>query len=314
MITLRGVLLNWNDHAEAERCIDALQASGGIRLDLLVVDNGSSGPDVARFRARLGPDRVLALDDNLGYAGGMNAGIRFWQARPGREPILLITPDARVGTETLAVLAAELEREAEAGVVGPLVVHSREGSGWVTAGGMVRPARVQSAPLQRPRSTDPHDVEWIDGCCMLVRPDVLRDVAGFDERYFIYFEETDFCARVRRKGWRVRLLPGVEIDHPKAPGTLPPYYFYYMVRNRYLFWAENHGIGFWKVAATVAWATLRAWGSVAKAVVVPGRRREVRARLRDARLQLRAAWVGSVDHLRRRYGRMPESRMPRRAR
>ena len=313
MRTVRVVLLNWNDRAQAERCLDAVLASEGVRMDPLVVDNGSTGDDVAVLTARLGEERVLALPENFGYAGGMNAGLRFWRERGGEDPVLLVTPDARVQPGTVARLLEALDSTPDAGIVGPLVVHSRE-TGWVSAGGVVRPSRVQSAPLHEPRSDQPHDVDWIDGCCMVLRASALRDVDGFDDRFFIYFEETDLCTRARQAGWRVRLVPDAEIDHPKAPGTLPPYYFYYMVRNRYLFWSKNHGVGFLPVALNVAWATVHAWGSVLKALVLPSRHGQLRARLRDARLQLRAARVGTRDHLRGRYGRMPESTMPRPAR
>ena len=316
------VLLNWNDRAQAERSLDAVLASAGVEVDALVVDNGSRGDDVAVLTRRLGPDRVLSLPENYGYAGGMNAGLRFWRERAGEEgaggggggaPVLVLTPDAIVQPDTLRRLAEELDRTPDAGLVGPLVVHARD-PGWVSAGGRVIPGRVESGPLHEVRSPEPHDVDWIDGCCMLIRGEALREVEGFDDRFFIYFEETDLCARVRAAGWRVRLVPGTEIDHPKTPGTLPPYYFYYMVRNRYLFWAKNYGVGFWRVAARVARATVWAWGSVAKALVLPSRRGQLHARLRDARLQLRAALVGTLDHLRGRYGRMPASRMPRSAR
>lgn len=308
------VLLNWNEREQAERCLERVRGSEGVAVDVVVVDNGSVGDDAARFRALLGADRVLALPENRGYAGGMNAGIRFWlEAAPGT-PILVVSPDAALRPETGARLLAELEATPDAGVVGPVVVHS-EAAGWLSAGGTVEPRWVRARQSRRVVASAPYDADWIDGCCMLLRADALRDLGdGFDERYFIYFEETDLCTRARRAGWRVRVVPSARIDHPKSPGTLPPYYFYYMVRNRYLFWRKNHGIGPIRVAATVAAATARSWGAAVRSLVVPGRRAEWPARLRDARLQLRAAWAGTRDHARGRYGRMAESRMPRSAR
>jgi GT2 family glycosyltransferase len=301
------VLLNWNDREQAEHCLDAVLASEGVEADVLVVDNGSSGDDVPRLTARLGPDRVLALPDNVGYAGGMNAGLGFWRERGGGEPVLILTPDATVAPGTLRRLVDELAADDRAGVVGPLVVHSREGAGLVSAGGAIDVRRVRTRPFPAARDSGPFDADWIDGCCMLVRRDAVEQLS-FDERFFIYFEETDFCHRARQAGWRVRVVPDAVVEHPKSPGTLPPYYFYYMVRNRYLFWQKNFGVGAGRVAAVVAWLTLRGWAAAARSLVA--RRDDGRARLRDARLQLRAAWAGTGDHLRGRYGRMPAARMP----
>lgn len=304
------VLLNWNEHEVASRCLDRVLASEGVAPDVLVVDNGSAGDDVTRFRARLGEARVLATGANLGYAGGMNAGLRFWREAAPQRPVLLITPDAAIGPDTLRLLLDELERTPDAGIVGPVVVQSAA-TGWISAGGTVDRRRVRTHPRREVAAAQPYDADWIDGCCMLLRTAALRDLGdGFDERYFIYFEETDLCCRARQASWRVRVVPGARIAHPKSHGTLPPYYFYYMVRNRYLYWSKNHGVGALRVGVSVALATARSWGAALRSLVVPARRCEWPGRLRDARLQLRAAWVGTRDHFRRRYGRMPDSTMP----
>lgn len=305
------VLLNWNDQEQAERCLDAVRASRGAEVDVLIVDNGSAGDDVPRLMERVGEHRVLSLPENRGYAGGMNAGLRFWRDEGGGAPVLILTPDAALPPDALTRLVGELDATPEAGVVGPVVVYSRT-TGRVGAGGVVEPAAVRAPLLGVAQRQEPYDVDWIDGCCMLVRSEALAAVPdGFDERFFAYFEETDLCGRVREAGWRIRVVPDAFVDHPKSEGTLPPYYFYYMVRNSYLFWRKNFGTSPVRVAIRVAEDTARSWGAFARAVLVPSRRAEWRARLRDARLQLRGAWAGTVDYLRGRFGPMPETRMPR---
>ena len=308
--TIRVVLLNWNSHEQADRCLQRLQDSVGVVVDVLVVDNGSAGDDADWFRGRLGADRVLALPHNTGYAGGMNAGIEFWLRQGHSDPILIITPDAAVASDTLRILADELARTPDTGIVGPAMFYARGSNPLVCSGGAVEPdhARVR---LQRGRSNETRDVDYVDGCCMLCRPAALRDVTGFDEAYFIYYEEIDLCRRVRAAGWRVSVVPGAEVDHPKDVGLLPPYYFYYMTRNRYRFWRKNYNVGFGRVAAQLVLETARGWASAARAAVVPSRRAHWRGSLRDATLQTRALVHGTRDHLAGRYGRMPDGRMPR---
>jgi GT2 family glycosyltransferase len=309
---VRAVLLNWNDRSGTERCLERLGASEGVHPDVLVVDNGSAGGDAAFFRGRLGSHRVLALPENRGYAGGMNAGLRFWREREGRAPILLVTPDARVAPDALRRLLEELERTPGAGLVGPLVVYSDEPE-RIGAGGVVDADARRAYLIRKVAGDGPHDVDWIDGCCMLIRPGALEDVGELDERYFAYFEETDYCERARRAGWSVRLVPAAVVEHPKIVGTLPPYYFYYMARNRYLFWEKNFDIGWPRIALQVAGQTARAWASVVRDLVTPARRSLWRGHLRDARLQLRGAVRGTADHLRGRHGPMPSGRMGPRA-
>jgi GT2 family glycosyltransferase len=307
---IRVVLLNWNTRHQTEVCLAALARSLDVEPDVLVVDNASRGGDAAFFAARLEPDRVLPLAENRGYTGGMNAGIRFWFEAGSEAPILVLTPDALVEPGTLRRLLDEMDATPDAGVVGPLVVHCRQ-SGRVSAGGVVDGRRLLSWTLPHPLAGTPYDTDWIDGCCMLLRPEALADVSPpFDERFFAYYEETEFCGRVRAAGWRVRVVPDAVVDHPKSVGTLPPHYFYYMVRNRYLFWQTSQGASTFRVAPGVAWATARSCASAVRALLLPSGRHEWRARVRDARLQLRGAWAGTRDHLRRRYGAMPDATMP----
>jgi N-acetylglucosaminyl-diphospho-decaprenol L-rhamnosyltransferase len=306
---VRAVVLNWNMRERTDRCLDALLASRGVEVDVVVVDNGSAGDDARHFRRRLGPDRVLGLPENIGYAGGMNAGIAFWR-RPGEPtPVLILTPDATVTPDTVRLLADELEATPDAGVVGPLVAYNRE-LGLTGAGGMVDPRRAAVRPVRMPVDRRPYDTHWIDGCCMLLRTEALEAVLPpFDPAYFMYFEETEFCGRARQAGWRVRVVPAAVVDHPKQVGGQAPWYYYYAARNRYRFWRRNHGVRFPRVAAALLAETARSWASVARAALVSARRPELGLRFRDARLQTRGAVQGTRDYLAGRTGRMPDGRM-----
>jgi GT2 family glycosyltransferase len=153
------------------------------------------------------------------------------------------------------------------------------------------------------QSPKPYDTDWIEGCCILLRPAALDDVGTFDEAYFMYFEEVDLCHRLRNRGWRVRLVPTTSVLHPKPIGHFSPDYCYYMTRNGYRFRAKNFGVG--TAAASLEtvrssfWLTALALASV----LLPTRWNEARARWRDCWLQLEGAWLGTRDHLSGRYGR-----------
>jgi GT2 family glycosyltransferase len=308
--TIRAVLLNWNSREQAYRCLERLRASAGVTVDTLVVDNGSAGDDADWFRERVDEDRVLALAENTGYAGGMNAGIRYWLEQGGSQPILIITPDAGVNDHTLRLLHDQLDSAPDIGIVGPAMFYARGLKPWVSAGGVVEPDHTRVRLLPVDTQTEPGDVDYVDGCCMLCRPLALADVVGFDPGYFIYYEEIDLCGRVRDAGWRVRVVPAAEVDHPKDVGRHPPYYFYYMTRNRFRFWKKNYDVGFTPVAGRLVVETARSWASALRAIVVPSRRPDWRGAMRDARLQTRALVHGTRDHLADRYGRMPDGRMP----
>ena len=305
-----AVVLNYNQSAAACQAWDELKRSQGIDVDVLVVDAASAPRDRDELRSHVPADRLLLLAENLGYAGGMNAGIRFWHEHAPGAAILLVTPDARLPPDLALALWQALVADDTIGAVGPVVVY-RESPPRIGAGGRVDPRRARVRLIPEVRATTPYDADWIEGCCIMLRPRALLDVGGFDEEYFLYFEEVDLCHRLRRAGWRVRVVPTARVRHPKASGRLPAHYYYYMTRNGYRFWARNFGTATGLAAMEPLRSTLWLGALALGSVLLPTRWREVPDRWRDWRLQLRGAWAGTRDHLRGRYGRGPVSTPPR---
>lgn len=299
-----ATIVNWNEYDRTVTCLERLVRSEGVSPRVLVVDNGSRGEDADRLESRSDVERVVRLSENRGYAGGMNAGLRAWLAEDVKDPILILTPDAELAPRALRRLVDALDAEPGAGVVGPVVVYRDGPDPILGAGGRIEPERVRASLIRRPPEERVYEVGWIDGCCMLVRPEALASVGGFDERYFIYFEETDLCHRLHRAGWSVHVARDAIVRHPKEDGLWPYYYYYYMTRNRFLFWRKSFDIGTAPVLARVGVAVIRTFGSWIQSLVLPRLWRASPARMRHFGRQLRGAIAGTRDHLRGRYGRM----------
>lgn len=297
-----AVILNYNQSEAARRAADELKQSRDVDIDVLMVDAASESDDRDLLRQHFGQDRLLLLPENRGYAGGMNAGIRFWQKCAPGTPILLVTPDARVAADVAFALLQELQADARIGAVGPVVVYRDAPKRRIGAGGAVDARRGRIRLLGEIQAPTPYDADWIEGCCVMLRPEAIDQVGGFDEEYFLYYEEIDLCQRLWRADWRVRVVPTVFVAHPKAAGQLPPHYYYYMTRNAYRFWARNFGSRTAVAAVESMRSTLWLAAIAVGSLLIPTRWREARSRCRDSWLQLRGAWAGTRDHLRASYG------------
>lgn len=307
---VHAVVLNFNQGEATVQAVEELRRSRGVEVDVLAVDSASDPADLAGVRAAIDSDHLLALPRNLGYAGGMNAGLSFWSDVDPEVPVLLVTPDARVGEGVVAELLSALDAHSAAGAAGPVVVYSTEPRRRIGAGGTVHPRRGRIRLLSEVRGREPYEVEWIEGCCMLLRPEAVREIGGFDEEYFLYFEEVDLCHRLRKGGWRVLLVPGASVLHLKEPGGQGAHYFYYMVRNAYRFWRRNFDVPAIRPALESVRATLWLMLVAVGLLLRPNRWDEIPARIRDLRLQVAGAWAGTLDHIRGRYGPRRESRQP----
>lgn len=238
------VILNYGDPGDTVGCVESLERSDDLDLDLVVVDNGPAGARHDELRALIGArGETIATGDNLGYAGGNNVGIARVLDR-GCDQVWILNPDTVVERDTLPLLRAHLDAVGDCGIVGPrLVLPGSPPRIWFDGGlvdlerhgatGHVSMGLVEwQAPP--PRAVD---VGYVTGASMLVRREVVEQVGPLPEHYFLYFEEADWCVRARRAGWRTMVEQRARMVHRKrSSGDLPtPYFLYYMTRNRYVF-------------------------------------------------------------------------------
>ena len=244
------VVLNFGDPHDTWGCLDALEMSDELDLEVVVVDNAPPGPAHDRLREGVGRRaEVVASGGNLGYAGGNNLGIARLLDR-GVDSVLLLNPDTRIEPDTLTRLRRVLENHPGCGVVGPrLVLPGTPTRIWFDGGKVDRATaatrhrghgRLETAvPPGGPRRTD-----YVTGAAVLARADTFHEVGLLPERYFMYYEETEWCLRAADAGWTSMVQPRARMTHLKRSGIgVPgPYAVYYLTRNRFFFARDCLGI------------------------------------------------------------------------
>ena len=217
------VIVNFNGRGHLEKCLASLAANPpAVPHEIVVVDNASTDGSAAVV-SMWPPARLVPLPVNVGFSAGNNAGIR---ASSG-ELVLLLNNDTIVPAGAIDRLVECLEQDAEAGVAGPRLVDG-DGRAELSFGPMISPLgelrqklimtlherRVGAAVRWvEHRTRRERYVDWVSGACLLVRREVANAVGGLDERFFLYTEDVDFCASVRRLGWKVLFTPAAEIVH-----------------------------------------------------------------------------------------------------
>jgi len=227
------VVVTYNSAARIEACLAALDALAPSGHEVVVVDNASEDGTVARIRARFPAVRLLAEHENHGFAGGVNRGV----AAARGELIALLNPDAVVEPGWLERITAPLA-DTGVGVAGGKVL---DADGRIqSVGAMLRmpemlPEARGEGEVDAGQYDEPVDVWSAHGAAMAFRRGIWEEVAGFDEAFFpAYLEESDFCERVRRAGYRVVTAPGAVIRHAEASSTgkYSAQFLYYFLRNR----------------------------------------------------------------------------------
>jgi GT2 family glycosyltransferase len=219
------VIVNWNTREILRDCLTSLYANkAGVRAEVFVVDNASSDGS-ADMVAQYFPEVLLIRNDvNAGFAAANNIAIR--RAR-GRH-VLLLNSDTLVHGAVITNSVAYLDKNPDVGAMGCRVLNA-DGtvqltcSAWPSlANLMLLTSGLWKLPFLSflhgyrfdswKRDTQ-RDVDVISGCYMLVRSEVIRRVGRLDENFFFFGEETDWCRRIAKDGWKLRFAPVGEITH-----------------------------------------------------------------------------------------------------
>jgi len=223
MIRCSVIVVTHQSAALIAGCLEAIQMQLTTADELIVVDNGSiDGTPV--IVAQQFPRARLILQHNRGFAAGVNRGLAVSHGKY----VLLVNPDVLLESDTITLMVAWAERHPQAGVIGGQLIN-RFGRPQATWGAMPnwRTEVMHTAQLHRvlpggrytPYSHltswqyQQRPVDWVSGGLMLLRQAVVRHIGQFDERFFMYLEDVDFCARARRAGWQVWYLPTVQAVH-----------------------------------------------------------------------------------------------------
>ena len=227
MTTLSIVIVNFNAREYLERCLESLTAAPpAMAHDIVVVDNASTDGSVRLVRSRWPSVTVIENAANLGFAAGNNIGIRASRG----SSILLLNNDTIVPPGAIDSLVAALLEHPDAAVAGPLLVDDA-GRTELSFGPMISPlgelrqkwitklyARrwgPASRWVERATARDRY-VDWVSGACLLVHRIDAERVGLLDERYFLYTEDVDFCASIRRTGRRVLFTSAARVVHRRG--------------------------------------------------------------------------------------------------
>lgn len=221
------IVLNWNGWEDTLRCLSSLRTSGDVS-NVWLVDNGSIADRISDARAVLPRLRAMRLDQNYGWAGAYNRALSV-AMREGFEFAYCLNNDCTVMPGFLERTKEVATGEPTAAAVGSRICYASVPRS-VQFDGAYHPPGIVSI-----RNTcDARYVEVVNGAGMLVRLACFRECGGFDERFFCYHEETEWCGRVRRAGWTCALAPESIVLHKNKGSDRNADSAYYLARNRFL--------------------------------------------------------------------------------
>jgi len=213
------IVVNWNTHKLLRQCLEAVYGTlRGLDFDVWVVDNASTDGSARMVRDDFPQVRLIENAENLGFACANNQALSKCDGRY----VLLLNSDAFVQFGAVQQLAEALEEDPHAGIAGPRLIYP-DGCEQ-TSHGQLPSFRSEILSLlgwdrltaRSHLSSDPAEVVEtgvVSGACLFARSQMLDEIGFLDDRFFMFSEEVDLCARAGQAGWKVLYVPSAQVIH-----------------------------------------------------------------------------------------------------
>jgi len=299
---LAVILVNYGSPADTIACCRSLRRSTLRDVSIFIVDNASTSESAQLLASACDGATLLPCPVNTGFAEGNNIGLR--EALPrGARFFLLLNNDTEVADNALEELLLFARAHPLAGVIGGKILYHHTPSVIWSAGGYFSEHSAVGGHYgigrrDGPAFSVPRQCDFVSGCCMLLRRELVESVGMLDASYFAYVEDADLCVRARRAGFEVWYAPSAVITHKisRTSSWDSPVYIYFNLRNKLLF-LHRHA----SLMGTLPWVPRLLLFYIRQFLRLALKKRH--------RLSLRAAWYGVVDGLRNRSGHLGQGRM-----
>lgn len=218
------IITAWNQLEKTTACLQTVLALDYPAFDVFLVDNGSSPPLRPLLEAQFPSLNYLTLAQNVGFAGGYNAGLKTALAHQNYAYFWLLNNDTLCDPHALTALVETMSARPELGLATAKIYYAHEPQRLWTAGANYHPLLLElvqdvKGELDRGQWPHPRPVEFAPFCAILLRRTVVEEVGLLDEQYFLYYEDMDYCRRAMRQGQQIAMLPQAVVWHAVSSST-----------------------------------------------------------------------------------------------
>jgi len=248
------VILNWNQKDKTLACLRSLKKISYPHYEIVLVDNGSTDDSVSAIRKEFPEITIIENRRNLGVAGGRNVGIKYVQKKK-IDYVLLLDNDTIVDKDFIAEMVKSGEENKRVGILtGKIYFYSEPNKIWCAGCSLSLYRRHISAigydEIDKGQYDELREVDHVAGCCLMIKKNVIDEIGLLDQNFIEYFtEDTDWCLRAKRKGYKVVYVPRSKIWHRVIKKTSVNERYWYL-QGRNLMWLMrkhaqwHHWIGF----------------------------------------------------------------------
>lgn len=244
-----SIILNWNNYRDTSDCIRSILASSLLPDKIIIIDNDSRDGSLAKLKnsyVKYPNIQFIRNPRNVGFAAGINIGIRM-ALKDQAEFVFLLNNDAVVERDCIHELKYEILKNPRNGIAGPRIFYFNEPNRIWHGGGQFNSALTgvvikEKNKEEKNTGTAVGDITFLTACAMLIRTIVFEQIGLFDEEYFFYDEDLDFCIRAQRSKFKLNYIPSAKAWHKIGPinqNRTSPFVLFHIARSKIMFLRKN---------------------------------------------------------------------------
>jgi len=250
------IIVNWNNYKDTSQCLDSIRSIDYPNYQLIVVDNGSKDKSDDNLYKNYPEIILLKNYENLGFTGGCNKGIKYALENNFRY-LMLLNNDTIVTNTFLTSLVEFIESDDKIGAIQPKIMFNHDRNLiWNASGSfnafLTKTTTLGENEIDQGQFDNSRQTDWITGCCFLIRTSVVKKIGLLDQRFFAYYEDTDWSMKIQQLGLKMFYEPMSVIYHkvgmsdknhgPHNEGNVSPFSHYLGVKN-HLFLVRRYAKG-----------------------------------------------------------------------
>ncbi|PWV93814.1 hypothetical protein DFQ01_13453 [Paenibacillus cellulosilyticus] len=241
------IILNWNSYKDCYDCLKSLEMLERVDYEVFLVDNDSNDDSYIRLQQDYDNRKFdliihfMKSETNIGFAGGNNIGINAAKIL-GFQYYWMLNADTEIDSRALYYMIEGINRDPSIGIVGSKIYYFGTNKIWFAGGNINTLFGTSSHIGQREEDhgqfNNTREVDYISGCSLLFKAEVLDDIGFMTEDYFLYYEESEWNVKAKQAGWLIKLIPDSIVYHKVSSSSggeqnIAPYVAYYDLRNGY---------------------------------------------------------------------------------
>lgn len=235
------VILHFGELSTTQVCLENLEMFSSSFRNIILINND---PDIdIHSIIKKRSNRILQNSGkNVGFAAGVNKGIKI-AMKNNAEFVLLLNNDTKIDMNIFLPMSEFLLKNKKSGITGPVIEFQKDGQKVYDYGGYVSKlfGKTKHDNRKEYTNTDPFEVHYISGCCMMIKREVFEKIGLFDEHFFMYYEDVDFCLRAKARGLQSYVVPEAKIYHELSNSLKTnAQTIYYLIRSSKIFHNKYH--------------------------------------------------------------------------